>query len=330
MIRQPLERGCQKARADVASLAQGSDPLAVVEQQRGNTRVGDPARLAIGVHDREKVVSGEHRAIHAGDCPHESRVTSRCSAQNGAGILPRMSRDLRDRIRERLKDLSKSMRAASIDGGLGPDAIRDLMRRPNDSPTMETVEKLANGLNTTAAWLAFEAGPKTLKPTRGAGLVGAGRAFSLARVDSAVRAGAFLQASAFSDDLGEVISAPRDPDYPFARQVAFQVEGDSMDEAKPRPIKHGDFIICAAWEDLGIEPRNGQIVVVEQILDGGQLRERSVKAYRGEGDTAVFFPMSSNKKHEPIVVPRNLEPEDGREVKILALVRFVFDNQVIR
>lgn len=219
------------------------------------------------------------------------------------------------------------MRAASLDAGMGETAIRDLMRRPDDSPTMETIEKLAGSLNTTAAWLAFEAGPKTLRPGSSS-LVDANRSFTLAKVDGDVMAGAFLRASAFDDDLGEVISAPRDPHYPAARQVAYRVRGDSMDRAEPRPIRDGDFIICAAWEDLGIEPRDRQLVVIQQTINDGQLRERSVKAMRLYLDRAEFVPMSSGT-HEPIVVPRNLQPDDGREVKILALVRYVFDNQII-
>lgn len=286
--------------------------------------------LAVSVNDAQEMVSGHHGREHAGNVPHQSRVTSRSCVEIHAGIFPRMARDIRERIRERLTDLKKSMRAASLDGGLGADGIRDLMRRPNDSPTMETIEKLAAGLNTTAAWLAFEAGPKTLRAGSSGGGAATGRAFNLVRVDSAVKAGAFLQMNAFDDDLGEMITAPRDPDYPFARQVAYRVDGDSMDEAKPRPIRDGDFIICVLWEDIGLEPRAGQIVVVEQTINGGQLRERSVKALHPFPDHVEFRPMSSNEKHEPIIVPLDASPDDGREVKILALVRYVFDSQIIR
>jgi len=234
------------------------------------------------------------------------------------------------RIQERLADLQKSMRAASIDGGMGATAIKDLMRRPNDSPSMETVEKLAKGLNTTAAWLAYEAGPKTLRPTSSGGLADASRNFGLARVDGSVSAGMFLAASVFDDTPGEMISAPRDPDYPFAAQLAFRVEGDSMDKAEPRPIRDGDFVICCAWSDLGLEPADGMILVIQQTLDDGRLRERSVKKFSLDGDRAIFAPMSSNPKHAPIIVPRDFNPEDGKQVTILGLVRFVFDYQVIR
>lgn len=330
MTREPTESRSERARTNISAFAEEANALAVVENQRGYASIGDPMGLTVGVNDAEEMVSRKHDPQHAGHLPHRSRDTSRSQLKNGAGIFPCMPRDIRERIQERLNDLGKSPRAASLDGGMGADGIRDLMRRPNDSPTMETIEKLAKGLNTTAAWLAFESGPKTLRPSSGGDLIGANSSFTLAKIDSAVKAGAFLRANAFDDDLGEVISAPRDPDYPFARQVAYRVEGDSMNEAKPRPIRNGDFIICAAWEDLDLEPRDGQLVVVQQSLSDGQLRERSVKSLRLYADRAELVPMSSNPKHEPIVVPRDFQPNDGREVKILALVRYIFENQPIR
>lgn len=331
MIGEPLKCSRESARTDVAPLAQSRDPLAVIEQQRRNAGVGHSASVAECFNDGQEEFNRLHGPMDAGNLPHPSRVTSRSMGKNDAGILPRMSRNIRERIQERLKDTGKSMRAASLDGGLGPDAIRDLMRRPQDSPTIETIGKLADGLQTTPAWLAYEAGPKTLRPGRpSAELVDATRGFTLVKVDGPVAAGVFLRKPAFDDDLGEMLSAPRDPDYPFARQVAYRVEGDSMDQAKPRPIRDGDFIICVAWEDLGLFERDGLIVVVEQTINSGQLRERSVKGLRLYEDRREFVPMSSNPKHEAIVVPRDDEPEDGREVRILALVRYVFDNQIIR
>ena len=330
MIGEPLEGPHQRARADVASLTNKAHALSVVEQQRRDAGIGHATSFAERIDDLQEMVSGEHGRINGGNVPHWSSHISPSEVRPSEGSFPRMPRTVRERVQERLTDLKKSMRAASIDAGMGETAIRDLMRRPDDSPTMETIEKLARGLNTTAAWLAFESGPKTYRPGSLGGLQDANRSFTMARVDSNVKAGAFLRASSFDDDLGEVISAPRDPDFPFARQIAYRVEGDSMDEAVPRPIRDGDFIICCAWEDLGLDPQDGLIVVVQQTINDGQLRERSVKALQIEADTAIFKPMSSNPRHEAIVVPRNLDPDDGREIKILALVRFVFDHQVIR
>jgi len=153
--------------------------------------------------------------------------------------------------------------------------------------------------------------------------------FRMAKVDGEVQAGAFLALEVFDDDLGEVISAPRDPVFPFARQRAYRVKGDSMNQAKPKPMNEGDYIICALWEDLGMEPKDGLNVVVQQTTADGQLRERSVKELRVFPDRVEFHPRSSNPAYKPIVVNRDYHTDDGKEVTIVALVRYVFDNQAL-
>lgn len=157
----------------------------------------------------------------------------------------------------------------------------------------------------------------------------AGDAFTFAKVDGSVQAGAFLALEAFDDDLGEVVSAPRDPAFPFARQVAYRVKGDSMNRAQPKPMNEGDVIICAAWEDVGLKEKDGLNVVVQQTTADGQLRERSVKELRVFPDRVEFHPRSSNPAHKPIIVNREFHTDDGKEVTILALVRYVFDNQAL-
>lgn len=42
---------------------------------------------------------------------------------------------------------------------LSPDAIRDLTRRPDQSPKLETIQKLALELKIDAGWLAYRSGP---------------------------------------------------------------------------------------------------------------------------------------------------------------------------
>ncbi|MBK19727.1 MAG: hypothetical protein CMM52_12915 [Rhodospirillaceae bacterium] len=56
---------------------------------------------------------------------------------------------LTDRIRGRLKELGKSARRASIDGGLTPDAIRNVLRSKSKNPRRDTLEGIARGLEWT-------------------------------------------------------------------------------------------------------------------------------------------------------------------------------------
>ena len=56
---------------------------------------------------------------------------------------------LSDQIRGRLKDLKKSAHRASIDGGLTPDAIRNVLRNKSQNPRRDTLAGIARGLDWT-------------------------------------------------------------------------------------------------------------------------------------------------------------------------------------
>lgn len=143
-----------------------------------------------------------------------------------------------------------------------------------------------------------------------------------------VEAGAFRAAPDFSDLEADPVLEMRDPQFPFARLVAFTVAGDSMNRLNPRPILAGDRVICVDFDDLGgrIPLRDGMVVVVEQELEGGHLREWSVKQIELYEDRIEFHPRSSNPRHEPLIVPRNAEVDDGKTVRILALVRRITND----
>ena len=145
------------------------------------------------------------------------------------------------------------------------------------------------------------------------------------RIAGTLEAGAFREVDEFIQLEPVTIFEPRDPRFPNARMMGFDVAGDSMNDLKPRPIIPGDRVVCIDFEDLrGRVPlRDGMVVVVEQVRDGGHLREWSVKQLEYHADRVEFWPRSTNPKHKPIVVPHNFEADDGRTVSILALVRRV-------
>jgi SOS-response transcriptional repressor LexA len=55
--------------------------------------------------------------------------------------------DLKDRIRDRLSEIRKSARRASMDGGLTPDAIRNVLRSKSRNPRRDTLQGIARGLD---------------------------------------------------------------------------------------------------------------------------------------------------------------------------------------
>ncbi|WP_262027117.1 helix-turn-helix transcriptional regulator [Microvirga sp. Mcv34] len=143
-------------------------------------------------------------------------------------------------------------------------------------------------------------------------------------VAGSVAAGTFREVAEFFDEEPPKISAPVDMKYPDARHMAFIIEGDSMNKAKP-PMFEGGYVLCVDYEDLEnrVPLRDGMKVVIERTKDGGQLREWSVKEVELYEDRVEFHPRSDNPKHRAIVVPRDFQPDDGTEVKILGLVRSV-------
>jgi len=189
----------------------------------------------------------------------------------------------------------------------------------------EDAEKYARAFRVAHSWLVTGKGdpkaggdevPPQLKPAD----VSLGRYV----VAGKVAAGSFREVDEYSDEEPVKIEAPADMKYPDARRIAFQIEGDSMNKAKP-PMLEGGYVLCVDFDDLEnrVPLRDGMKVVVERTKLGGQLREWSVKEVELYEDRVEFHPRSDNPHHKPIVVPRNYEPEDGTEVRILALVRSV-------
>ena len=148
-----------------------------------------------------------------------------------------------------------------------------------------------------------------------------------ARKAGVVAAGLFREVDEFDQSEPEDISVPRDENFPNARQITFEVEGDSMNELRPRPILPGDTIVCTAYEDIAhrVVLRDGMVVVVQRERDGGQMREWSVKQIEIYEDRTEFHPRSSNPKHKPIVVNRQFDADDGVNVEVIAVVRMVMN-----
>lgn len=143
------------------------------------------------------------------------------------------------------------------------------------------------------------------------------------RVQGTVEAGAWRSVEEFDDVEQERVFDARDPDFPQARLFASDVAGDSMNNLKPRPIFPGDRVIWVRFEDIGdrVPLRDGMVVIVEQRKDGGSLQERSVKQLEIFDDHYALQPRSTNPRHKPIIVDRDLQADDGRVVEIIGLVR---------
>lgn len=138
-------------------------------------------------------------------------------------------------------------------------------------------------------------------------------------------AGVFREVDDLDQSEPARIWEPIDERFPHARRMAFDVEGDSVNDLKPRPVMNGDRVICVSFEDVAdeVKVRDGLVVVVERTRDGGHTREWSVKQVELYEDRIEFHPRSTNAKHKPIVVMRDAQADDGVQVEIIGLVRAV-------
>lgn len=142
------------------------------------------------------------------------------------------------------------------------------------------------------------------------------------RVAGVTEAGLFRETDAFVMVEDVTIYEPRDKRFPQARLLAFEVSGDSMNELKPRPILPGDRVIGVDFEDLdGRYPlQDENVVVIERLRDGGQLREWSLKQVELHRNETHFCPRSTNRRHKPIIVKHDLQADDGSSIRVLALI----------
>jgi hypothetical protein len=256
-------------------------------------------------------------------------------------------RGILERIEKRLDAVGLSASAASKAAGK-PDAIRNLQRAvekdDRQGVSTATLNALAPVLKTTPVWLFAGAGPEEIgSRLPGAGSQEGGVPSEVTLITDKmipvpivgdVEAGAFREAPEFDTDDIEYVTDYPDREYPHVRRIGFRVRGDSMNDLKPRSMLEGDKVIGLDFQDIEgqIVLREGLVVVVEQTRDGGHTREWSVKQMEIFEDRYEFCPRSTNKKHKPIVVPnkvfRDPSEDDGRQVRILALVRRVISDVI--
>lgn len=160
-----------------------------------------------------------------------------------------------------------------------------------------------------------------LTPKPSTGLVRAVKAGTVA-------AGLFREHYQFDQSEKIVRMETPDPEFPNARLVFWDAEGDSMNALKPIPLLPGMEVVCVDYDDLDgrMPPRTGMIVVIQRSRDGGHLIEWSVKQIELYQDRIEFHPRSTNPIHKPIIVTRDMQADDGQEIRIVALVRRLSAN----
>lgn len=171
------------------------------------------------------------------------------------------------RIRRRLAATEKTELGASLEAGMGRDAIRDIRRKPKNLPSIRTLELLAPVLNTTPWWLAFNFGPES--PADG------GLADSSIHVVGYVGAGAQAHFYAVSQGALDEVTPPS---VSADRTVAVEVRGDSLGVSLNRSLVFYDDFRPSVTDDL-----LGRLCVIglsdERVLIKTLARSRSGVGY---------------------------------------------------
>lgn len=189
--------------------------------------------------------------------------------------------------------------AATI--GRDKDYIRDFLNGRKKSLKADDLFKIMEAIGPKKPQQI----PLTKDPKSGLSVVGS------------IQAGAWIEAYVAHEDDTEIIPATRDPRFPFAKQYALRVIGDSMDLEAP----DGSYVICVNFAESGLAQKPGMLVHVERTMNG--LSETTLKEIGYEDGQMVLLPRSSNPKYQPIY-PSN---DESAETVIRGVVLSVFTQK---
>lgn len=114
-----------------------------------------------------------------------------------------------------------------------------------------------------------------------------------------IQAGHWLEIT-FADEGAEteMVQVASDPRFPFARQYALRVVGDSMDLDYP----DGSIVTCVDFAESGLALVEGMTVHVERQRAGGQLIEITLKTVERRNGDMYLVPRSSNPRYTAFAV----------------------------
>lgn len=189
---------------------------------------------------------------------------------------------IEQRINERLQQLGKTPRAASIEAGGGPDLIRNISRGRSRAPRGKTLTGLAEVLGVSVEWLMTGSGEIAPPDSK---------LFVQNKIKvpllSWVSAGTMAFPDVSEETIGTVEETGLSPDGDW---IALRVVGDSMDRISPP-----DSIIFVDRKDKVLVPNACYVI---SNGDG----EATYKRFRP--NPMRFEPVSTNPNHETIYPQR--------------------------
>jgi SOS-response transcriptional repressor LexA len=229
------------------------------------------------------------------------------------GNNPEMGNDLKSdilrRIDEQLEKTGKAATAVSTDAGFNEGFIRDMRRKKKLMPGIDKIAALATQLETTPEYLAFGVGSSEFVESVGMPVRGEVAAGLWHEVDGITDANAF-----------ESVPIALDPRYPKEAQYGLIVKGTSVNKvANP-----GDVLLCLDLALTGIDPRPGDMVIVERRRFQGREREVTAKRMRREGKLILLIPDSTDPAWQDATAINAKKPSEDIDVAVIAIVSGVW------
>ncbi len=144
------------------------------------------------------------------------------------------------------------------------------------------------------------------------GLTKVNRKFESLPLIGKVEAGVFSEATLFPEDERKYYSLPVSLKYPNYKRFCLEVRGNSMNLEFPP----GSLVICIDMIELGEDPLDGEIYVVDHIVHDEV--ESTLKELRIMPDgTQYLWPRSDDPEHQQ---PIKLNGNEGEEIRLRAKV----------
>jgi SOS-response transcriptional repressor LexA len=227
---------------------------------------------------------------------------------------------VRDRIRQRLEELSLTANAASERAGIDRSILRKFMNESVKELREHNLKAVAKGLRVTPQWLLGETDDK------GEGEEGFQPNQHDVPILGIVESGAYRPLNWFDQaDLGYVHNG-YDPNFAGEIQFAFVVRGDQMDKAG---ISDGDEIICVNPWDVAVQVGDGDWVVVECKSQAGDTRELTVKELHIDREQIHLMPRSSSRQHQTFDLPLDADLING-PTRIVGVVTSVIRRKPVK
>lgn len=234
-------------------------------------------------------ICGFNPALSTGFFPHAKSLKMREIARMQDDRWPEFFR----RIRPVMAAKKLSPRKTSMNAKLGPDYLRDLVRRTS-VPKHANIAAIARVLDLPPDYLweaiSQDAEQPALQPEL---------SLKTVYIKGAVQAGVWQEALEWDPTDWIPITVPADPQS-RAQRFGLLVRGRSMDRLYP----DGTIVIAVSLGDLARHPRPGERVVVLRRMAGNGAYEATLKEYEVDRQGRhVLWPRSSDPEFQmPIVL----------------------------